>query len=82
MYRDLKPENLLLEDNEDDNKIKVIDFGLAGIAEGNTLEGYCGSMGYMAPEILSLLPHGNYIVFTYKTSIQNMFVCGDLLSYK
>lgn len=42
----------------DDDKIKLIDFGLAGRASGNTLEGYVGTPGYIAPEIVEMKPHG------------------------
>jgi serine/threonine protein kinase len=58
LTRDLKPENLLLVSAKYNHNIKLIDFGLAGIAEHNTLEGYVGSPGYIAPEIVEKLPHG------------------------
>jgi serine/threonine protein kinase len=48
----------MLENDVDDSKIKVIDFGLAAHAKGNTLEGYVGTPGYIAPEIIELKPHG------------------------
>lgn len=53
MHRDLKGENLLITDNE---RIKVCDFGFARIAARNEEEmrriSYCGTDGYMSPEIL------------------------------
>jgi LIM domain kinase 1 len=53
MHRDLKGENLLITDN---NRIKVCDFGFARIAARNEEEmrriSYCGTDGYMSPEIL------------------------------
>lgn len=53
MHRDLKGENLLITDN---NRIKVCDFGFARIAARNEDEmrriSYCGTDGYMSPEIL------------------------------
>lgn len=58
VHRDLKPENLLLENDLDDSKIKLIDFGSAAHAVGNTLEGYIGTPGYIAPEMIELRAHG------------------------
>lgn len=53
MHRDLKGENLLITAN---NRIKVCDFGFARIAARNDDEmrriSYCGTDGYMSPEIL------------------------------
>ncbi|KAK0523175.1 hypothetical protein OC834_005999 [Tilletia horrida] len=53
LHRDLKPENLLITDNE---RIKMCDFGFARIAARNEEEmrrmSYCGTDGYMSPEIL------------------------------
>ncbi|EKX53911.1 hypothetical protein GUITHDRAFT_63893 [Guillardia theta CCMP2712] len=54
-HRDLKPENFLLVDNSPvkQARIKIADFGFACSAEGpNSLQGLCGSPGYVAPEVL------------------------------
>jgi calcium/calmodulin-dependent protein kinase I len=58
VHRDLKPENLLLAGKSDDENVKLIDFGLSGIATGLTLEGYVGTPGYTAPELFEHKPHG------------------------
>jgi serine/threonine protein kinase len=58
VHRDLKPENLLLVSKDNDEAIKLADFGLAARAEGNVLEGFCGSPGYISPEIIMDKPHG------------------------
>ncbi len=58
-HRDLKPENLLYlkSGDENDNPIKLIDFGLSQTLNANkNLESKVGSCYYVAPEILS----GNY----------------------
>ncbi|CEH17150.1 kinase-like protein [Ceraceosorus bombacis] len=53
LHRDLKGENLLITAN---NRVKVCDFGFARIAARNEEEmrrmSFCGTDGYMSPEIL------------------------------
>jgi len=57
VHRDLKPENLLLL-NRSDTNIKVTDFGLSRIfdtlhtADKQMMTTFCGSAGYLAPEII------------------------------
>ena len=51
VHRDIKAENLLMVSNDDDAHVKLVDFGFAAKAEGNTLEGVMGTPEYMAPEI-------------------------------
>ncbi|BGP19979.1 hypothetical protein JCM10213_006756 [Rhodosporidiobolus nylandii] len=74
MHRDLKGENLLVTSNE---RLKMCDFGLARVAPGGGKEDeawrrltYCGTDGYMSPEILLGQP------FTLSTDI---FSLGILL---
>ena len=56
-HRDLKPENILFSNVADDSCLKLIDFGLSKVIDGDkNLKGAVGTTFYMAPEVIS----GNY----------------------
>ena len=53
VHRDLKPENIILVSEENDFDICIADFGLATmVKEGELLDDGCGTIGFVAPEIL------------------------------
>ena len=56
IYRDLKPENILLNRS---GHIKLTDFGLCkeSLEEGSVTHTFCGTIEYMAPEILTRSGH-------------------------
>ncbi|CAD8065696.1 unnamed protein product [Paramecium sonneborni] len=53
-HRDIKPENLLLDNNND---IKLCDFGWCAENIHLKRKTFCGTYEYMAPEIVSDLPY-------------------------
>ncbi|THD23867.1 Ovarian-specific serine/threonine-protein kinase Lok [Fasciola hepatica] len=60
-HRDLKPENILLSGPDNRCLIKVTDFGLSKLVDGNTmLRTFCGTPTYLAPEVLKTAGSGTY----------------------
>ena len=56
-HRDLKPENILFSNVADDSCLKLIDFGLSKVLDGeNNMKKTVGTTFYMAPEVIQ----GNY----------------------
>eukprot|EP01128_Nolandella_sp_AFSM9_P011388 TRINITY_DN80_c0_g1_i1.p1 TRINITY_DN80_c0_g1~~TRINITY_DN80_c0_g1_i1.p1 ORF type:complete len:378 (+),score=126.02 TRINITY_DN80_c0_g1_i1:49-1134(+) len=52
-HRDLKPENLLCSGIDEDEVVKIADFGLSKIqTDEEFLQTSCGTPGYVAPEVL------------------------------
>jgi len=72
IFRDLKPENIMLDA---DGYIKLIDFGLCKeqVDNGNRTFTYCGTIEYMAPEVITKQGHDHckfYILQKKSTSME------------
>jgi len=60
VHRDLKPENYVFESTKDNSSMKLIDFGGAvKVVDDKVVDGYAGTVHYMAPEVATLVESFN-----------------------
>ena len=75
-HRDLKPENLLLDEN---NIIKIIDFGLSNYFYEKKLSTPCGSPCYASPEMISGKKYDGFLIDIWALGITLFaMMCGYL----
>lgn len=71
VHRDIKMPNILFREEGDFQTLKIVDFGMACVLEGDaSARDFCGSIGYIAPEI--------YYHKSYRFEV-DMFAFGVLL---
>uniref|UniRef100_A0A8C6T8T5 non-specific serine/threonine protein kinase n=1 Tax=Neogobius melanostomus TaxID=47308 RepID=A0A8C6T8T5_9GOBI len=80
VYRDLKLENLMLDN---DGHIKITDFGLCkeGITDGATMKTFCGTPEYLAPEVLEDNDYGRAVDWWGLGVVMYEMMCGRLPFY-
>ena len=61
VHRDLKPENLLVSYQQNEPCLKLADFGFAAHTFGQDLTKDCGTLDYIAPEILQQQCYGKAV---------------------
>ena len=62
IYRDLKPENVLMDDT---GRTRISDLGLACKNSTNGVSGTCGTRGYWAPEMLRRDENGKRVRYNH-----------------
>ena len=72
-FWDLKPENILLDAQ---GHVKLTDFGLCkeSIYEGGQTNTFCGTIEYMAPEILTRSGHGKAVDWSVRVHLTISFI--------
>ncbi|XP_022083041.1 RAC-gamma serine/threonine-protein kinase-like isoform X2 [Acanthaster planci] len=80
IYRDLKLENLLLDQY---GHIKITDFGLCkeDLSYGNTTSTFCGTPEYLAPEVLEDSDYGRAVDWWGTGVVMYEMMCGRLPFY-
>ena len=60
IYRDLKPDNVVIDE---DGHAMLTDFGLSkeGVYDNLSAKSFCGSVAYLAPEMLWRTGHGKSV---------------------
>lgn len=75
VYRDLKPENLLLTS---DGVLKMVDFGMAKVVQpGGRTYTLCGTPEYMAPEVIHSMGHSKGVDFWALGVLIYEMLCGS-----
>ncbi|EAU87161.2 CAMK/CAMK1 protein kinase [Coprinopsis cinerea okayama7 len=78
VHRDLKPENILYRTKKLDSDIVIADFGIAKHLHSpdEQLHSLAGSLGYVAPEVLSKDGHGKAVDIWATGIITYVLLCG------
>nr|XP_025884468.1 serine/threonine-protein kinase STY13-like [Solanum lycopersicum] len=73
VHRDVKTKNLLVDKN---GRVKIIDFGISSKFYSPMMVGTSGTMGYMAPEVLSGSSYDHKCdVYSFAICLWEMYAC-------
>ncbi|THU79251.1 Pkinase-domain-containing protein [Dendrothele bispora CBS 962.96] len=78
VHRDLKPENILYRTHAEHSDIVIADFGIAKhlLSPEEQLHSLAGSIGYVAPEVLTNEGHGKAVDMWSTGIITYVLLCG------
>jgi len=76
LHRDLKPENIMIPNHSNRADFKLIDFGFAVEYTGQLIRNFCGSPGYIAPEVITTRRHGESVDLYSAGVILYVVLCG------
>jgi serine/threonine protein kinase len=79
VHRDLKLENILVDDNMD---LKVADFGFATFRKVHSLKSYRGTMTYMAPEIKEGKTYDGMQIDMFSTGVILFIIVQGIFPFK
>ncbi len=68
VHRDLKPQNLLLKWERQKLVLKIADFGFARPVEGSLMKTLCGTLTYIAPDVLPDV-HTEMVAYTAQCDV-------------
>ena len=80
VHRDIKPENILLDTQK--NNLKLIDFGLSIISNGQLLKTKCGSPCFVAPEVIQKISYNGLISDIWSIGIVLYFMLTGNLPFE
>ena len=76
VHRDLKAENLLFHNTEENSKIMICDFGLSKMEVSGIMKTLCGTATYVAPEVLAQKQYGKSVDVWSIGVITYILLCG------